>query len=170
MDKHGEKNVVLLLDHCETLNPEGGAELSKFLKASNRKHYKTGSAPTVEINLSGVLPILFASALPDQSIVEQCDVILASELTQSEFHKVLEKSFESKRDIFKLSSLSMDPAVVEFLFDYSSATVTNLLNKAIGQLRRTTKEVHITVEILQNIISKFYSTNTKDGFWRDSTL
>ena len=170
MDKHGEKNVVLLLDHCETLNPEGGVELSKFLKASNRKHYKTGSAPTVEINLSGVLPILFASALPDQSIVEQCDVILAAELTQSEFHKVLEKSFESKRDIFKLSSLSMDPAVVEFLFDYSSATVTNLLNKAIGQLRRTTKEVHITVEILQNIISKFYSTNTKDGFWRDSTL
>lgn len=170
MDKYGEKNVVLLLDHCETLNPEGGAELSKFLKASNRKHYKTGSAPTVEINLSGVLPILFASALPDQSIVEQCDVILAAELTQSEFHKVLEKSFESKRDIFKLSSLSMDPAVVEFLFDYSSATVTNLLNKAIGQLRRTTKEVHITVEILQNIISKFYSTNTKDGFWRDSTL
>ena len=64
----------------------------------------------------------------------------------------------------------MDPAVVEFLFDYSSATVTNLLNKAIGQLRRTTKEVHITVEILQNIINKFYSTNTKDGFWRDSTL
>lgn len=64
----------------------------------------------------------------------------------------------------------MEPTVADFLFEYSSATVTNLLNKAIGQLRRTTKDVHITVAVLQGIIDKFYSSKSKNGFWRDAAL
>ena len=170
MEKYGERNIVMLLDHCETLTPEGGAELARFLKATNRKHYKSGGAQPVEIDLSGILPILFASAIPNGNIAEYCDLIMAKELTQSEFCEVLEKSLQKKCEDFKLSSLSVEPAVAEFLFEYSSATVTNLLNKAIGQLRRTTKDVHITVAVLQGIIDKFYSSKSKNGFWRDAAL
>ena len=170
MEKYGERNIVMLLDHCETLTPEGGAELARFLKATNRKHYKSGGAQPVEIDLSGILPILFASAIPNGNIAEYCDVIMAKELTRSEFCEVLEKSLQKKCEDFKLSSLSVEPAVAEFLFEYSSATVTNLLNKAIGQLRRTTKDVHITVAVLQGIIDKFYSSKSKNGFWRDAAL
>lgn len=170
MEKHGERNVVMLLDHCETLNPEGSAELARFLKAANRKHYKSGGTPPVEIDLSGVLPILFASTIPDANIAECCDIVIATELTKSEFREVLDKSLKKKCEVFKLTSLSMEPTVADFLFEYSSATVTNLLNKAIGQLRGTTKDVHITVAVLQGIIDKFYSSKSKNGFWRDAAL
>ena len=170
MEKYGKRNIALLLDHCEILNPECSAELADYLKATHRKHYKSGCTPMVEIDLGGVLPILFASTMPDPAIVECCDVVLAAQLTQSEFRQVLERSLENKREIFKLSSISMDPNVSDFLFDYSSATVTGLLNKAIGELKRTSKNIHITVATLQGIIDKFYANKNKNGFWRGSTL
>lgn len=170
MEKHGEKNVVMLLDNCEALNAEACEELSKLLCATNRKHYKADGNQSIELDLSGVLPILFASSVPPSSITERCDVVLAKELTQAEFHGVLEQSLEGRRKIFKLSSLSIDSGVSDFLFDYSSSTVANLLNKTIGMLRCSTQNVHITVETLQSVIDKFYSSKSKNDFWRNSAI
>ena len=170
MEKHNERNVIILLDRCERLTPEESTDLAVLLKAGNRKHYKSGSNPSIEIDLSGTLPVLFATTVPDKSVAECCDVVFATELTQSEFHKVLEKTLDKKREVFKLTSLSMEAAVSEFLFDYSSATVTSLLNKTIAQLRHSTQDVHITVSDLQRMINIFYTGQNKKGFWRDIVL
>lgn len=170
MEKHGERNVVMIMDHCEKLDTKSSNELAKYLKADNRKHYKAGSMPSVELDLSGVLPVLFATTIPDHSIVLCCDMVVAEEPTQEEFKEILKKSLEKKKKIFKLNSLSAEPAVFEFLFDYSFDAVTDLLNKTIGCLRQTSKDVHITTEALQDIIGKFYSVKDKNGFWRDTTV
>ena len=170
VEKFGDRNVVMLLDHCESLPPEACVELSKLLKASNRKQFKSAGPLPIEIDLSGTLPILFASAIPDSNIAECCDVVITKELTRSEFKNVLEHSLKKKLELFKLNSLSMDQNVSDFLFDYSSDTVTNLLNKAIGRSRASTKDIHLTVDILQSIIDKHYSSKSQNSFWRDSTI
>ena len=170
MDKYGEKNAVVLLDHCEVLNEEGSFALSKLLNGVNRKHYKLSSTPSIEIDMSGVLPILFASGIPDACITEYCDILFAKELTKDEFKSELIKSLENKRDMFRLSTITLESKVTDFLFDYSSSTVSTLINKAICQLKKSSSDILITVPILQAIIDKFYSSKSKTNFWRDSRV
>ena len=169
MQKHGDKNVVVVIDHCEMLSRETQAELVSHLHAASRKHYTIGSTPAIEMDLSGVLPILLATEIPDPAVAECCDVIMAAQLSLSEFHTIIEIALERKRAEFKLASLTMAPDVPAFLFDYSHTAVTDLLNKAIGRLRTEGSHVCITVAALQSIIDKYDFGNNHGGFWRDST-
>ena len=169
MEKHGEKNVMMLFYHCDTLDADRSRELAWYLRASNRKHFRIPCTVDVEVDLSGTLPVLFASRVPAACIAQCCDVIIGTELSKEEFCRTLESALEKKRKQFKLSALSMAPDVSDFLFEYSSATVTNLLNKAIGQQRRTCAEVHITVRTLQDVIERYYTSKSKNGFWRNAT-
>lgn len=169
MERFGEKNVMLLLMHCDSLDAEQSRQLAWFLKASNRKHFRIPCAVNVEVDLSGALPVLFSSHVPAECIAECCDVIIGTELSKEEFCRTLENTLEKKREQFKLSALSLAPDVSDFLFEYSSATISNLLNKAIGQQRRFCSEVHLTVKALQEVIERYYTSKSKNGFWRNAT-
>ncbi len=170
MQKHGDRNVVVVIDHCEMLSQETRAELVNHLHAASRKHYAIGSTPQIEMDLSGVLPILFASEIPDSAVAECCDVIMAAELSLTEFHTVIANALERKKAEFKLASLTMASDVPAFLFDYSHAAVTDLLNKAICRLRAEDSHVCITVPVLQGIVDKYDFGNNHGGFWKDSTV
>ena len=169
MEKSGEKNMVMMFLCCDALEEEQSEQFARLMKAHNRKHFKASETASVEVDLSGIVPILFSSRVPAQSIADCCDIVFGQELSKEEFCQALEGSLERKRTQFKLNSLSIEPQAADFLFKYSSATIANLLNKAIGQLRCSTKEVNVTVKSLQNVIDRYYTNKRKDGFWRNAT-
>ena len=170
MEKSRDRNVVLLIEHCELLSHEGALELASYLKGTRRKHYKTATTPAAEIDLSGVLPILFSAEPPDASILECCDVIYASELSRDEFRAVLEKELERKRSEFMLSSLTMETDVPELLYEYSSETVMALIGQAIALGRQTMADVRLTVPMLKDIITGYYKNAERNDFWRNTNV
>ncbi len=170
LDKAHDRNVVLLIDRCELLGEEGALELASYLKGETRKRYKTASTPSVEIDLSGILPILFATERPESSLLECCDVLLAGELSREEFRAVLTKELDKKKGDFVLSSLTMETDVPDFLYDYSSDTVMALVNKAIAQSRLTESDVSLTVPMLAGIIDRYYKSVNRSDFWRNTAV
>ncbi len=168
MNSTHDKNTVLIIDHCERLRPETAAELAKYLKAPNRRQHKSGGHTPVEIDLSGVLPILLASSTPDRSITEVCDIALAEDLSRPEFDRTVNDILEDKKRLFELGSLTMEPELYGLLFEYSPDAVMQLLNKAIVMLRGNGRDVCLTVSAVTSIINTHYKENRTSGFWRGS--
>ena len=130
----------------------------------------TATTPAAEIDLSGILPVLFSADTPDASILECCDVIYASELSPDEFRAVLEKELERKRNEFMLSSLTMEADVPELLYEYSSDTVMALIGQAIALGRQTASDVCLTVPMLRDIITSHYKSTDRNDFWRNTNV
>ena len=82
---------------------------------------------------------------------------------------MLAGTLAKKQIEFGLDSLSMEPPVSEFLYDYSTDTVMNLIDKAILDQRTNSRDVNLSVNALNRIIEQHYKVNNRPGFWRSAT-
>ncbi len=165
LDKTHDRNTVLVLEHCEQLKPETARRLAKLLHAPCRAHTPIGTH-RAEVDFSGILPLLFASTLPDPGLVCRCDVLSVAPLSREEFREVLEELLAQKKKELNLDSLSMEPNVPDFLFDFSAETVMSLLQKAVIHERNVHRKILLTVPLLQSMIELYDFTRQKTGFWR----
>lgn len=165
MEKLRDRNSVLLLEHCEVLSEEDSAALSKYLSGTYRKNFKMGNAPSITLDLSGILPVILASAMPSKEIVARCDVIIASELYPDEFKNVIEKLLSQKNDLFRLNSLEISDDALHSLSEYAIETASMLLDKVIGKIRVKDKNVMITSSELQVVTDMYRSKKQNFSFW-----
>ncbi len=169
MNKLRDRNSVLLLEHPEALSPEMAGELAKYLAPAGRRACKIRQHPTVELDLSGMLPILLATALPKREITAACDVVHAEALSRSEFQSVLKDLLDRQRVTFGVDSLSAEDEVAELLFDYAPATVPGLVNTAIATLREDSPHIRLTVATLKPILDARLAGGPT-GFWRRNAV
>lgn len=165
MEKLRDRNSVLLLEHCEDLSEEDSVAMSKYLSGTYRNNFKLGSAPSVTLDLSGMLPILLTSTMPSKEIVAACDVVIASELYPDEFEKVIDKLLSQKIDLFGLSSLKISDDALHSLSEYAIETASMLLDKVIGKIRVKGKNVMITASELQAVTDMYRSKKHNFSFW-----
>lgn len=167
IEKHGEKNTVILIDNCEQLSENDSAEMANFLSLENLKHYKPALLPFLEMDISGMLPIFFAASVPNAKLARCCDVVLASEMSKEEFREILEASVKKKQQIFEVASVSIDPEASDLLFEYSSETVSFLLHRVMGRARKSTEPIRITLDDVEKVIGDCFTTETNNGFWKN---
>ena len=151
---------VLFLKNCQDLDDGRTEMLFNFLQVDHRKYFPT-AYDNVTLDLSGILPILFATSAPSKTLSRVCDVITLKDVTSDEMSGVLDRILAQKCELYSLTSLDADDSAMGKLKTMTPATAAALVDKAIAHsrlshaeachesgCRHTHVSVHLTAELL----------------------
>ena len=73
--------------------------------------------PTVSLDLSDVLMVLFASESNSKvrQLAEECDVVWTQPISRTEKRTVIETMFRQQAEAFGCAAVTMDPGCMEYL-------------------------------------------------------
>lgn len=125
---------VLLFQNCQDLDDGQQEVLVNFLRVEHRKQFPT-IYDNVTLDLSGMLPILFATSTPGKMLTRVCDVVTLKDVSADEMVAVLGQIMDAKKDLYQLESLEADAEAIAHLQAMTSMQASTLLDKAIAQYR-----------------------------------
>ena len=146
-----QTHTVFLLKHCDEMGEAELEDLMKLLDYGYRRKFKL-LEPTVSLDLSDVLLVLFASRVNPvvKHLARECDVLWTAPITDEEKQLMIASVFESRAKSFGMGSAELEAAGRDFLTPFKTGQIVLLLD---GALKRAAfhKESVITAEALRTI-------------------
>ncbi|MBR4863200.1 MAG: hypothetical protein IKU07_01385 [Oscillospiraceae bacterium] len=146
-----QTHTVFLVKHCDEMGEAELEALAKLLDYGYRRKFKL-LVPTVSLDLSDVLLVLFASRVNPAAkrLARECDVLWTAPITQEEKQRMIETVFESRAKSFGIGSAKLEAEGRDFLTPFKTGQIVLLLD---GALKRAAfhKESVITAEALRTV-------------------
>lgn len=131
-------HTVFLVRNCDEIGERELAELTKLLDHEYRRRFNL-MEPTVSLDLSDVLIVLFASENNDKvrRLAEECDVVWTERISQTEKRTVIETMFRQRALAFGCEHVTMDESCMAYLTPMKVGQILRLVD---GALKRAAYE------------------------------
>jgi len=159
-----ESHTVFLLKHCEKIGEREREELYKLLDYEYRRKFKL-SEPTVSLDLSDVLIVLFASEVNDEvrSLAKVCEVVWARKIDDVEKQTVIDSTFEARSKSFGIARAKMDEEGKHYLISFQTGQIIRIIDGALKKAAYENENL-ITAESLRTISAQQNIANGKREF------
>lgn len=149
-----KSHTVFLVKHCEEIAENGVQGLVKLLDYDNRRRFKLQD-PAVSIDISDVLIILFASEINEdvRTIADECDVVWSASISREEKQNVIEKSFETRANLFGLENVKLEEEAKSYLLSLRTEQMIRLIDRALKKAAFD-KELTVSAKTLKSFDSE----------------
>ena len=146
-----QTHTVFLVKHCDEMGEAELEELMKLLDYGYRRKFKLVE-PTVSLDLSDVLLVLFASRVNPavKHLAKECDVLWTAAITQAEKQLMIESVFASRAKSFGIGGAELETAGRTFLTPFKTEQIVRLLDGALKRAAFRNESV-ITAEALRAV-------------------
>ena len=144
-------HTVFLITHCEEIGQEELEELVKLLDYEYRRKFKL-LEPTVSLDLSDVLLVLFASTVNDKvrRLSAECDLIRTAPISEVEKNTVIESMFRTRSDCYGIADAKLEDDCQAFLAPFHTGQIMRLIDGALKKAAYDNATV-ITAQTLKQI-------------------
>ena len=159
-----ESHTVFVVKHCEKMGDSEQEELQKMLDYEYRRKFKL-LEPTVSLDLSDVLIVLFASEVTEsvRRLAKECDVVWTGRVNDDEKQIVIDSTFDLRSKSFGIWSARMDDACKCFLIPFKTGQMIRIIDGALKKAAYDNEQV-ITAELLKTITAQQNVTRSKREF------
>lgn len=146
-----QSHTVFLVKNCNEIESGELNELVKLLDYEYRRKFKLVE-PTVSLDLSDVLIVLFASEINDLvgSLAEECDVVQTEGINNSEKHTVIDSTFRARSQKFGIGRVELEEEGKKYLAPFSSGQIMRIIDSALKKAAYENESI-ITAEALKTI-------------------
>ncbi len=157
-------HTVFLIKHCEELGERELDELTKLLEYEYRKKFKL-MEPTVSLDLSDILIVLFSSAVNAsvKRLAEKCDVVWYDKLSSAEKETVIDATFKVRSRSFGIESASLEDAGKRFLVPLGTDRILKIIDGALKKAAYDNETV-VTAEALRTVTAQQKHINSRREF------
>lgn len=135
---------------------------TNFLKTDNRSRFRL-VRPSVEINLSAIIPVCVCDKANLRMLEKYCDVVSVAPLGTEEKRKVLAHIINTKAERYTIDSVKVAPSAEKFLTECSIDRAETLIDKAV-RFHRGEETLTITAAVLKEISDSEASAVRRYGF------
>lgn len=159
-----ESHTVFLVKHCEEIGRQEREELVKLLDFEYRRKFKL-LEPTVSLDLSDVLIVLFASEINEsvKRLAEECDVVWTERISDAEKSTVIEATFETRSKCFGLNSARLEDEGRAFLVSFKTGQIIRIIDGALKKAAYDDESV-VTEKILRSVTAQQKITGGRREF------
>ena len=164
MTETKQYRTVFFITGCESLEEEQLEELCKMLDFNYRKKFKL-IQPTISLDLSGVLIVLFATERKGAvSVLEdRCDTVLTERVTKNEKDLVIEALFDEGFSALGWDRVPLEEGCKEYLSKYPSNEVCRIVDYVLQSAIYENAEC-ITVDLIRSVCSDRSILSSRKGF------
>lgn len=146
-----QTHTVFLIKNCDEMGEAELEELIRFLDYDYRRRFKL-LEPTVTLDLSDVLPILFASRVNPAAkrLAKECDVVWTAPITDKEKQLMIGSVFARRAKSFGIGSAKLESDGRAFLAPFKTEQIVLLLDGALKRAAFRNESV-ITAEALRTV-------------------
>ena len=157
-------NTVFLLENCEALEDEVLDELIKLLNSGYRQKFKL-TEPTVSLDLSDVIIVLFASEVDEKvrKLSEECDAVWTERLSEKEMMTMVDCAFKRCAEAYRAANVVLDDAGQRYLSTFNTDQIAKIIDYALKKALFDGASI-IDVDLLKSIVSKQNITHHKREF------
>ena len=144
-------HTVFLVKNCNEMGENELMELVKLLDYDYRRKFKL-LEPTVSLNLSDVLIILFASECNDAVcyLSEECDMVWTDKIDADEKKVFIDSVFKTRSKSFGCGKVKLEANGKEYLTSFGTGQIIRLIDGALKKVSYE-KENTVNAETLRNI-------------------
>ena len=146
-----QTHTVFLVKHCDEMGEAEMAELTKLLDDEYRRKFKL-LEPTVSLDLSDVLLVLFASRVNPgvKQLARECDVLWTAPVSRTEKQLMIDSTFKCCAKSYGIGGAKLEEGAREFLTSFKTGQIALLLE---GAMKRAAfgKESVITEAALRSV-------------------
>lgn len=159
-----QSHTVFLVKHCDEIGEAELEELSRLLDYEYRRKFKL-LEPTVSLDISDVLIVLFASEISEsvRALAKECDTVFAERLNEEEKQKVIDEMFRSRSSSFGIGRARLEDKGKEYLASFGTEQIERLLECALKKAAYDNESV-ITAESLKTVSAQQNITASKREF------
>jgi hypothetical protein len=159
-----DSHTVFLVKHCDELRESELDEMTKLLDHEHRRKFKL-MEPTVSLDLSDVLIILFASEVNEnvKNLSEECDVVWTERLTEDEKKVVIESTFNARSKSFGIERARLDEDGMRYLAPFRTDYIIRIIDSALKKAAYD-KETVVTAKTLRTITEQQNFTRMRREF------
>ena len=159
-----ESHTVFLVKHCEELGENELNELTKLLDYAYRQKFKLMD-PTVSMDLSDVLIVLFASDVNEniRKLAQECDVVWTERISDAEKQTVIASTFKARSKSFGMEKAELDDAAKQYLLTFKTGQIIRLIDSALKKAAYDNETV-VTADGLKTITDQQNITKTRRQF------
>lgn len=149
-----QSHTVFFVEHCEELGQSELEELIKLLDYGYRRRFKL-LEPTVSLDLSDVLLVLFASEMNAaiRELAGECDMVRLERLSAEEKGTVIETAFRSRSKAYGIENARLDEEGKKFLAPMKAEQIMRAIDGALKKAAYEDKTV-ITSELLKAVTAR----------------
>ena len=159
-----QSHTVFLVKHCEELEPSAQAELVKLLDYAYRRRFKL-LEPTVSMDLSDVLIVLFASDINEnvRKLASECDVVWTERISDTEKQTVIDSTFKTRAKSFGIGRAKLEEDGKKYLAPFKTGQIIRIIDSALKKAAYEHESV-ITAESLKTITAQQNITGSRREF------
>lgn len=159
-----QSHTVFLVKDCEELGDRELEELMKLLDYEYRCKFKL-LEPTVSLDLSDVLIVLFASETNDKvrALAQECDVVRTARISEEEKQTVIDATFRERAKSFGVSRATLEEAGKAYLTGFKTEQIMRIIDGALKKAAYENEQV-VTAESLKTISTGQNIPGTRRGF------
>ncbi|MBR5272812.1 MAG: hypothetical protein IKU25_05390 [Clostridia bacterium] len=156
-------HTVFVITHCDELEGEKLDRIFSMLDYNHRKSFKMFN-PNVTLDLSESTFVLFANERNSASLrlSKVCDTVWAKNIETDEKTLVVASIFASRINSFGCIGMTMDEGCKQFLADYDSRLIRNIIDSAIKKTIFEKKDV-VTLDVIKAVCKEKTPASTKRG-------
>ena len=149
-----QSHTVFLVKNCEEIGGSELEELTKLLDYEYKRKFKL-LEPTVSLDLSDVLIVLFASSVNEsvRKLAKECDVVWIAKISDAEKNTVIESTFKSRSESFGIRTAKLDEAGKKFLTPFKTGQIIKIIDGALKKAAFN-DEMVVTAESLKTITAQ----------------
>lgn len=136
---------VCLIFFTGSIDLKIASRVKTFLQARSREKFHLNS-PSVNIDLSSVVPVCFCDSKNLSLVKDFCDVLYLSEVTVAEKSVVLESIFKERKELYNDTNVTCDESFYKELSGYTVDEAEKVIDEAIRDYRNFGKEIILTGE------------------------
>lgn len=159
-----ESHTVFLVKNCEELGECELDELVKLLDFEYRKKFKL-LEPTVSLNISDILIVLFASEVNKciRKLANECDVVWTENISESEKNTVIDATFITRSKSFGIEQAKLEDEGKQYLLPFRTGQIIRIIDGALKKAAYD-NEIVVTADSLKTIVAQQNYTESKREF------
>ena len=144
-------HTVFLVKQCDELRQDMLPELIKLLDYDYRCKFKLVE-PTVSMDLSDVLIVLFASQTNEtvRKLAEECETVWTRRINEDEKQQVIDAAFAARAKSFGMEQAVLEQAGKDYLAPFKTGQMLRLIDGALKKVAYENGSV-ITLETLKEV-------------------
>ena len=159
-----QSHTVFLVKDCEEIGERELEELIKLLDYEYRCKFKL-LEPTVSLDLSDVLIVLFASETNEKvrALARECDVVWTARISEAEKQTVIEDTFRLRAQSFGVGRAKLEEDGKAYLAGFKTEQIMRIIDGALKKAAYENEQV-VTAENLKTISAQQNIPGFRRGF------
>lgn len=159
-----QSHTVFLVKQCEEIGEKELPELIKLLDYQYRRKFNL-LEPTVSLDLSDVLIVLFASEVNGKvrKLAQECDTVWTQRISEAEKQTVIDAMFRSRSKSFGISRVKMEDGCRDYLATFKTGQIIRIIDGALKKAAYDNAPV-ITAAAMKNVSDQQKLVRSKREF------